>query len=47
LIYDLTDVLPREEKYGIVSLARRFASSVAAKIEEGEVLEFPYSSRYS
>ncbi len=35
VIYEVTDNLPREERYGIISQARRSASSVAANIAEG------------
>jgi len=48
LVYDLTDKFPREEKYGIVSQARRAASSVAANIAEGSArISAKEQARYS
>jgi len=48
LIYNLTDKFPREEKYGIVSQARRAASSVAANIAEGSArISAKEQARYS
>lgn len=53
-IYKLTNKLPKEEKYGLVSQLRRSASSVPSNIVEGfyrnttkELLSFLYISRGS
>ena len=45
---DLTDEFPREEKYGMVSQARRSAGSVAANIAEGSArISAKEQARYS
>ncbi len=47
-VYDLTDSFPREEKYGMVSQARRSAASVAANIAEGSArITAKEQARYS
>jgi four helix bundle protein len=47
-IYDLTDKFPREEKYGMVSQARRSAASVAANLAEGSArISAKEQARYS
>ena len=48
MIYDLTDKFPREEKYGIVSQARRSGASVAANLAEGSArISAKEQARYS
>ena len=47
-IYDLTDEFPRDEKYGMVSQARRSGASVAANIAEGSArISAKEQARYS
>ncbi len=48
MIYDLTDDFPKEEKYGMVSQARRSGASVAANIAEGSArISLKEQARYS
>ncbi len=48
MIYDLTDDFPKEEKYGMVSQARRSGASIAANIAEGSArISMKEQARYS